>query len=50
MKIPSIKLLPLPLYLAIHRAAAMPIKKVITVVARTVLHDTHKGAAYDSAI
>jgi hypothetical protein len=50
MKMPSIRFLPRPEYLAIHRAIKMPMKKVMTVVVRTVLHDIHSGARYESVI
>jgi hypothetical protein len=49
-KRPSIRLLHLPLYPAIHRAAAIPRKKVITVVVRTVFSEISNGARYDSVI
>jgi hypothetical protein len=42
------RLLHLPRYLTIQRAAAMPRKKVITVAVKTVLREIHNGARYVS--
>jgi hypothetical protein len=50
MNIPSIKLLNLPEYRDIQRAAAIHRKKVITVAVSTVLSDINNGDRYDSVI
>ena len=47
---PSIRVLYLPRYRAIQRAAAIPKKKVITVAVRTVLTEIHKGETKVSVI
>jgi hypothetical protein len=45
---PSTRLLRRPVYPAIQRAAAIPIKKVITVAVKTVANEIHSGDRYVS--